>query len=504
MLHIDDSLQPQALEAAFHKFWELSAAKITLIDRAADSCKGAPVFTKDGRYTSRGWTDWTQGFQFGAAILQFDATGDQSFLQLGREQTVKLMTPHLTHFGVHDHGFNNVSTYGNLWRLMNEGKIAENPWERAFYEMALKCSGAVQAKRWTALQNGAGFIYSFNGPHSLFIDTIRTLRSLALAHMLGHVGKDENDRGVSLLARLLTHLKTTAQYAIYYGEGRDAYDVRGRVAHESIFNINDGNYRCPNSQQGFSPFTTWTRGLAWAILGFAEELEFLSRLNAAELEPLGGWRDLESCILKAAQATADFYLANTPTDGIPYWDTGAPCLHQLGDYLARPADPFNAFEPVDSSAAAIAAQGLLRLGYYLQQDLGSPPLNPPVNGGRFAEARTISSPRLRGDKGGWCVSPVQQRDAASQGQTYWQAGLTVVKTLLAAPYLSTKPQHQGLILHSVYHRPNGWDHIPPGQKIPCGEATMWGDYHAREIVLYLQRIIRQEPYLTFLGYLKHL
>ena len=59
------------------------------------------------------------------------------------------MAPHLTHVGVHDHGFNNVSTYGNLWRLMNEGRIAEDAWERQFYELALKVSGAVQAARWS-------------------------------------------------------------------------------------------------------------------------------------------------------------------------------------------------------------------------------------------------------------------------------------------------------------------------------------------------------------------
>ena len=44
---------------------------------------GSPVCTVDGRYTSRGWTEWTQGFQFGSAILQFDATGDSAFLEIG-------------------------------------------------------------------------------------------------------------------------------------------------------------------------------------------------------------------------------------------------------------------------------------------------------------------------------------------------------------------------------------------------------------------------------------
>ena len=76
------------------------------------------------------------------------------------------MAPHLTHYGVHDHGFNNLSTYGNLWRLMAEGKIEHNQWEKDFYELALKVSGSVQAMRWTPTKVG-GYIYSFNGPQSL-------------------------------------------------------------------------------------------------------------------------------------------------------------------------------------------------------------------------------------------------------------------------------------------------------------------------------------------------
>ena len=61
-----------------------------------------------------------------------------------------------------------------------------------YYELALRVSGAVQARRWTRLPDG-GFIHSFNGAHSLFVDTIRSLRVLALAHALGHVLMDEQD-----------------------------------------------------------------------------------------------------------------------------------------------------------------------------------------------------------------------------------------------------------------------------------------------------------------------
>ncbi|MHB1179148.1 MAG: hypothetical protein ACYCZO_12550 [Daejeonella sp.] len=68
--------------------------------------------------------------------------------------------------------------------------------------------------------------------------------------------------------------------------------------------------------------------------------------------------------------------------------------------------------------------------------------------------------------------------------------------------LSTNPDHQGLILHSIYHQPNGWDYIPEGSKIANGESSMWGDYHAREAALYLQRIINNGSYYTFFGSLK--
>src|SRR3982751_6862370 len=332
MIQIQDSLSTEQLRSKITRLFESSAQKIDSLNKTWKPSEGAPVFTVNGRYTSRGWTEWTQGFQFGAEILQFDATGDPRFLKAGREHTVAFMAPHISHIGVHDHGFNNVSTYGNLLRLMNEGKIERNDWERNFYELAIKCSGAIQAARWSTIHGGGGYVYSFNGPHSLFVDTIRSLRALTFSHKLGHALMGEHDQKISLLGRMLDHAQATAQYAIYYGEGRDFYDVRGRTAHESIFNTNDGNYRCPNSQQGYSPFSTWTRGLAWAMLGFAEELEFLRTIPDMELESAGGRSAVESMMRKAAEATCDFYIENTAADGIPYWDTGASDLYKLGDW----------------------------------------------------------------------------------------------------------------------------------------------------------------------------
>ncbi len=467
MIHINQAITVDDLTNKINHFWELSGQKILAIEQNYDFTKGTPVFTENGKYTTRGWTEWTQGFQYGSAILQFDATGNEQFLEIGRKNTIEKMAPHISHVGVHDHGFNNVSTYGNLLRLMHEGKIAFDQNEKNFYELALKISGAVQATRWTEINNG-GFIHSFNGAHSLFVDTIRSCRALMVSHLLGHVLQGENDIKINLFDRAIAHINATAEYSIYYGEGRDSYDIWGRTAHESVFNIKDGNYRCPNSQQGYTGFSTWTRGLAWAMLGMAEQLEFITAFCPFDDKR---YLELKEIVIKAATATCDFYIENTPTDGIPYWDTGAPNLYKLGDYLNKTSDPYNDFEPIDSSSAAIGAQGLLRLGKYLQE----------------MKFHDTDNEKLKNHENG----------EVEKGKKYWQAGLTIANTLLQKPYLSENEVHEGLILHSIYHRPNGWDYIPKGSKIPNGESSMWGDYHARELMLYLGKMINGGKYYTF-------
>lgn len=464
-MKIDPAITAANLESAVARTLELAAAKVRSLESTWDKSRGTPVFTVEGKYTTRGWTEWTQGFQYGCAILAFDAIGDRDLLDMGRNNTVKYMSPHVTHVGVHDHGFNNLSTFGNLRRLMREDRIPHNEWELKFYELALKASGAVQAARWAGVpvakpsphaagSTSLGYIYSFNGPHSLFVDTMRTTRILGLAWQLGQPLMHENDRSANLLKRSVLHGLTTSQYILFHGDSGHTYDVRGRTAHEAIFNRTDGNFRCRSTQQGYSPFSTWTRGLAWAMLGYAEELEFFATIDDAVFQSATGLAKAEVMAVyeQAARATCDHYLDDcAAADGIVYWDDGAPGLAKMPGWCERAADPFNDFEPVDSSAAVIAAQALLRLGRFL----------------------------------------------GSAGERYTQAGLSIAKVLFAEPYLSTQPEHQGLILHSVYHRPNGWDYIPPGRKVPCGESSMWGDYHAIELALMIHRIASGERYYAF-------
>src|SRR5690349_19759235 len=99
MLKIRFDLQPSSLEEKIHNLFHLSAAKIRNVEGTWNASLGSPVFTVKGRYTSRGWTEWTQGFQFGSAILQFDATGETEFLDIGRSGTIAHMGTHVSNFG---------------------------------------------------------------------------------------------------------------------------------------------------------------------------------------------------------------------------------------------------------------------------------------------------------------------------------------------------------------------------------------------------------------------
>ena len=107
----------------------------------------------------------------------------------------------------------------------------------------------------------------------------------------------------------------------------------GSTAHEAIFDLETGQALRQSTQQGFRADSCWSRGLAWSLYGFTRSYE-----QSGELD-----------YLAAAMLNADYYLENTPPDGIAPWDYDAPA-----------EGPLSAAQQ-DTSAVAIAASGLLDL-----------------------------------------------------------------------------------------------------------------------------------------------
>ena len=99
---------------------------------------------------------------------------------------------------------------------------------------------------------------------------------------------------------------------------------------------------------------------------------------------------MAAAIERAALATAEFHIRNSFADGVPFWDTGAPGVAAFGDISGQASDPHNDVEPLDSSAAAICAQGYLRLGnYFLTR--GDQERGGRYRGGAFTIAAALLS-----------------------------------------------------------------------------------------------------------------
>lgn len=165
-----------------------------------------------------------------------------------------------------------------------------------------------------------------------------------------------------------------------------------------------GQPRFGSTHQGHSDESCWARGQAWGIYGFA----------------LGGLHTGDDGYFELAARLADYFLARLPSDGICCWD-----LIFTGDGEA----------PRDSSAAAIAACGLLEL----------------------VKALPLSDPR-RDSYAGWAWRIVER---------------------LGTAYAAPLDGSNALLLHAVYHMPNG---------AGVDEACIWGDYFYLEALVRLRQV----------------
>jgi len=256
-----------------------------------------PMYTVRGRWNREGerWTHWCEGFYPGIMWLLHKATGEAEWRQLA-ERYSRPLEPRRFDRMVHDLGFLFFSTYLRWYRLTGENRLRDI---------------LVDAGRTLALRRQqGGYLASFVGPQSLFIDIMMNVGLLLWA---ANETGDQKLRDVAL-----EHCRTTQRCLVRSDGG---------TAHEGVFDSQTGRFLHTGTHQGWSPDSTWSRGLAWALYGFTA----VYRLSG---EP-------ES--LETAQRCASYYLGHAPSGLVPPWDFDVPAA---GPQLW------------DSSAAAIAASGL--------------------------------------------------------------------------------------------------------------------------------------------------
>ncbi len=256
-----------------------------------------PMYTVAGKWNREGerWTHWCEGFFPGILWLLYKTTRDERWLAPARAYTRRL-EPRQYDRTVHDLGFLFFSTYLREYRLTGEAQLREV---------------LIQAGRTLALRRQkGGYLASFIGPQSLFIDI---MMNVGLIFWAANATGDDSLRQIAL-----EHCRTTA---------RTLVRPEGGTAHEGIFDPDTGAFLHESTHQGWTAASTWTRGLAWAIYGFTAA----HRLSGEEE------------FLATAQRCADCYLRRAPEGLVPWWDFDLPA---------------NVPHLWDSSAGAITASGL--------------------------------------------------------------------------------------------------------------------------------------------------
>src|SRR5438128_3455332 len=297
----------------FDSSTKLSDASLSLfkaaLDFAAEQCRRIvaahpgyyPMYTVGGHWNREGerWTPWCEGFFPGILWLLHKHTGDAEWRTLAERYT-RTLAPRRHDRAVHDLGFLFFSTYLRWYHRTGDPALRD----------VLIDAGRTLALR----RQRGGYLASFVGPQSLFIDI---MMNVGIIFWAANATRDDALRQIAL-----EHCRTSERYLVR---------PDGGTVHEGIFDPDTGQFLRPSTHQGWSAESTWSRGLAWAIYGFTAA----QRLSG------------EAQFLSTARRCAAYYLRHVPAGLVPYWDFDLPA---------------NGPRLWDSSAGAIAASSLWDLG----------------------------------------------------------------------------------------------------------------------------------------------
>jgi unsaturated chondroitin disaccharide hydrolase len=339
-----------------------------------------PMYTAEGRWKHEGqvWTSWCDGFLPGMMWIfhkRNSAAGapEKYWLEQATHYTTPL-APRQSDREVHDLGFMFMSTYYRWHRLTQDPKLKD----------ALIAAGKTEAMRFK--ENGQ-YLRSFVGENSLFIDVMMNVG------IIFYAARETGDRRLRDIA--LRHCLTTRRVLVR-GDGS--------TAQEGIFDLQSGEFLHQSTQQGYRGDSCWSRGLSWALYGFSLSYEY-SR---------------DPRFLETAEACADYFITHSNNDGVPPWDFNAPSESRM---------------ILDTSAAAIAASGLLRLCRLLQD---------PV-----------------------------------KGHHYWSTAIRILRTLCEQHVARKDKKWEGILKGGVYHLP---------KELGVDESVMWGEYF---FVESLEQVLQQ-------------
>lgn len=280
-------------------------------ERAALSEKNTPLnrfpitTAPDGKWKTTLPSGWTSGFYPGLLWLLYEDSGNNFWLRKAVAKQAPLLSQQFNG-KTHDIGFIIFNSFGNAYRLTGNAQ---------YKKAALRAAKTLAAR----FNPRVGLIKSWDGKSNVHQTIIDNLMNLEILFWAANNGGDPRLKTIASI-----HAKNTL---------RDFLRKDGSTYHVVNYDSASGKIISKTTEQGYSADSTWSRGQAWAIYGFT-----IAYRETGDKE-----------FLAAARKTADYFLKNLPADNIPYWDFSLTVKMN---------------EPRDTSAAAIAASGLLELSKY--------------------------------------------------------------------------------------------------------------------------------------------
>jgi unsaturated chondroitin disaccharide hydrolase len=260
--------------------------------------------TAKGAWVTVPAADWTSGFFPGALWETYSQTHDAAWLTRARTWEAGVEAQK-TDNSSHDIGFQIFSSYGQ------DAILTGDPHAHAVVQTA----AATLATRFNPTVGAFRSWGAVNDPNSFQV-IVDNMMNLELMFWASHHG------GNPVWAdEAATHARTTA---------RDFFRPDGGSYHVVNYDQRTGQVISRGTAQGYSNSSTWSRGEAWAIHGFSTAYRYTA----------------DPALRAIAEKAADYFLARLPADKVPYWDFNLPSTGG---------------QPRDSSAAAIAAAGLVDL-----------------------------------------------------------------------------------------------------------------------------------------------
>ncbi|MDB5084927.1 MAG: glycosyl hydrolase family 88 [Bacilli bacterium] len=271
-----------------------------------------PHITEGKGYQWSENTDWIEGFYTGIIWLCYEYTQDEFFSQSAKQQVENFRHRLINRIALdhHDIGFLYTPSAMAQWMIEQEQSAKQLALQAADHLLTRWRPQGQYIQAW-----GAGGDPKNGG--RIIIDC---LMNLPLLYWASETTGESKYRDAAMI-----HADKSRRYLV---RGDDS------SYHTFYFHPDNGEPIGGGTHQGYHDGSTWTRGQAWGIYGFALSYRYTHN-------PL---------YLETAKRMARYFIEHLPEDHIAYWDFNVPIE----------SDTYR-----DSSASAIAACGLLELATHL-------------------------------------------------------------------------------------------------------------------------------------------